>query len=258
MMQGMLRGRRFLLEVVACFALASTVWKRVLDPVLGGVLACTAGAAFLAGFFLEGVEERRLGLLATAGFAQLLVIFIGSVEIPRDIATRNAHFYLSKPLGRGGYLAGKFLGILLLGVLLVGVEMTALAAGGMAGGVEVQRGFIITALQLALQVSALSALVILVSVVLSETAATIFGIAFYLTGYLIFILPSVGRCFLPGWATPVTLAVYHVLPNWQFYIWSTEPMGGGVFLGWLAGYSVAYVAAVLPVAFFLFSRRDLN
>ncbi len=254
----MVFGRRFLLEAAACFALARTVWKRVLDPVLGGVLACSVGAAFLVGFFLENAEERRLGLLAAAGFAELLVIFIGSVEIPRDIVSRNAHFYLSKPLGRGGYLAGKFLGILLLGVLLVGVEMAALAAEGMAGGVGVQREFIITAFQLALQVLALSALVILVSVALSETAATIFGIAFYLAGYLIFILPPIGRCFLPGWAAPVTLAAYHVLPNWQFYTWRTESMGGWVFLGWLAGYTVAYVAAALPAAYFLFSRRDLG
>ncbi len=257
-MRPMVYARHLLLDAMAWFALAKAVWKRVLDPVLGGVLACSAGAAFLAGFSMESLEGERLGLMAAAGFAGLLVIFIGSTEIPRDIVTRNAQFYLSKPLGRGGYLAGKFFGILLLGAILFGAEMVALAMGLLAGGRGVDAPFVITACQLTLQVASLAALVVLVSVALPELAATIFAISFYLAGYLVFILPSIGRFFLPGWLAPVTGAAYYILPNWQFYIWNAAPAGGAIFLGWLAGYTVAYVVAALLAALFFFSRRDLN
>ena len=57
----------------------------------------------------------RLSALLVFGMLGALVgVFTGATEIPRDVSSRMIAVLLSKPISRGRYLAGKYLGCLLI------------------------------------------------------------------------------------------------------------------------------------------------
>ncbi|MBI4027118.1 MAG: ABC transporter permease subunit [Verrucomicrobia bacterium] len=246
------------LYLAASFAVAESVWKRVMDPIFGLILAGGAGLAFIFGINLEGAGEMRVAMRLVQVFVALIVIFIGTTEVSRDLATRNVQFFLSKPLGRGGYLLGKFLGVAILGEIILGTYAFCFEAGALLqGGLEMEV-FLMMLSQSALQMLALAALLILLSVMLPELAATIFGVAFYMVCYLVFIVPSVVRLLVPDLLQPVFLAVYYPLPNWRHYVWDVEGIAVWHFLLLLLIYSIAYCSVVLAAANYWFRRRDLN
>lgn len=247
------------LYVQASLAVAESVWKRVLDPMFGMILLAGAGLSLLLGLNLEmGKAETTLGVMLIQASLSLIIIFIGTTEIPRDLETKNAQFFLSKPLGRGGYVLGKYLGILILGLMLLCTYASCLAIGSIIQGRWDARHFIIMMGQMYLQMSTLAALVVFISVFLPELAATIFGVVFYLVSYLVFIIPPVIQLFIPKYIGQVCMITYYPLPNWQHFVWSMEGIKFWHFLPLLFMYTVAYSTVVLMLAAHFFRKRDLN
>jgi len=245
------------LPAQAIFAVAESVWKRVFDHVMGMILLAGSGLAFLLGSNIEG-NEFHVALVVIQVFVSLLVILIGTTEIPRDMATRNIQFFLSKPLGRGGYIMGKFVGVLILGELILVAYVACFVVGATIHGFGNGRELMVDGIRMILQLAALSALLVGLSVIFPEVAATIFGVAFYIASFLSFILPSLVRQFLPEWISPLFLSVYYLVPNSYYYLWALGDVPLGSFLLLLGAYSVAYCSMALMVANFWFQRRDLN
>jgi len=240
-------------------AVAESVWKRVLDQVLGLLLLAGSGLAFFLGLGMDFQEsEARMMLILIHVFVSLLLIIVGTTEIPRDMATRNIQFFLSKPLGRPEYLLGKFAGIFILGELILAVYAGCFGIGMIIRGSGELNGLAIDFLRMTLQLAVLSALLVGVSAVLPEITATIFGVAFYILSQMVFVLPTMLRVLLPEWLHPPFLAIYYLLPNSHFYLWSGEDVRMGYFLFLLLVYSVSYCAFALTIANFWFRRRDLN
>lgn len=240
------------------FAVAETVWKRVLDRTLGIILLCGAALTFVLALTADlSPSEARVGPAVVQVFVTMLVIFIGTTEIPRDLATRNVQVFLSKSLGRGEYLFGKFAGLLVLAELIFIAYLACLAAALGIKGLLPAREFVDHLLRATLQMATVCALLVALSVALAEVAATIFGVAFCILSYGIFILPVMTRLMAPDWLQPVLLVFYYVLPNGQHYLWDPSAAEAGKFLGLLAMYSGCYCACALIAASFWFRKRDL-
>jgi len=58
-----------------------------------------------------------LGTILLVLLGGLITIFTAAAEIPRDVSTRMIAIYLSKPVSRGQYVWGKFLGTCMLGLI---------------------------------------------------------------------------------------------------------------------------------------------
>jgi ABC-type transport system involved in multi-copper enzyme maturation permease subunit len=251
--------QNWVLDLHTWLAIAAAVWKRVIDPMMTLVLVGGAVCTFLLGISIENTaREIRGSLLLIQLFVTLIMIFVGSIEIPRDISTKNVQFFLSKALGRGTYLIGKFLGILFLGLIFFGTFAGAFACGNLMHFQWNSVAFGMTTFQLALQLMPLAALLVAVSVFLTEMASTIFAITFYILALMVFLIPAIAQMFLPNFLYPLPMVFYYALPNWQHYLWIWEGASRFEFLVSLTAYSFAYCAMALLVADFRFSRRDLN
>ena len=65
----------------AILGIATAVWKRVIDPMMTGVLVGGAACTLLLGTSVEGsAKEIRASLLLIQLFVTLIMIFVGSVE----------------------------------------------------------------------------------------------------------------------------------------------------------------------------------
>ena len=102
---------------------------RVLYNLVLFVLLLTAAAVFLGD--LSGGQERKivvdLGLSALLLFGVFIAIFVGVGLVYKEIERRTVYAIFSKPVSRGEFLVGKFLGLcltLLVNVILMGLGIS--------------------------------------------------------------------------------------------------------------------------------------
>src|SRR5688500_16408236 len=105
------------------------VRDRVLYNLVIFVLLLTAAAIFIGE--LSGGQERKiivdLGLSAMLLFGVFIAIFVGVGLVYKEIERRTIYAVFSKPVGRGEFLVGKYLGLcltLLVNVLVMGVGVS--------------------------------------------------------------------------------------------------------------------------------------
>ncbi len=105
------------------------VRDRVLYNLVLFVLILTGAAVFIGE--LSGGQERKiivdLGLSAMLLFGVFIAIFVGVGLVYKEIERRTVYAIFSKPVGRGEFLVGKYLGLcltLLVNVLVMGAGVS--------------------------------------------------------------------------------------------------------------------------------------
>src|SRR5438132_1997711 len=124
---------------IAGNAFREAVRDRVLYNLVLFVLLLIGVAVFIGE--LSGGQERKivvdLGLSATLLFGVFIAIFVGVGLVYKEIERRTLYVILSKPIGRGEFLLGKYLGLCL--TLLVNVAI--MGAGLSLALLYVKRGW---------------------------------------------------------------------------------------------------------------------
>src|SRR5437660_808441 len=124
---------------IARNAFREAVRDRVLYNLVLFVLLLIAGAIFL-GELSAGQEAKiivDLGLSAMLLFGVFIAIFVGVGLVYKEVERRTLYAILSKPIGRGEFLLGKYLGLCL--TLLVNVVV--MAVGLSLALIYVKRGW---------------------------------------------------------------------------------------------------------------------
>jgi len=117
------------ITAIARNAFREAVRDRVLYNLVLFVLLLIGGAIFLGE--LSGGQERRvivnLGLSAMLLFGVFISIFVGVGLVYKEIERRTVYAIFSKPIGRGEFLLGKYLGLcltLLVNVIVMGMGVS--------------------------------------------------------------------------------------------------------------------------------------
>src|SRR5947209_15453568 len=110
-------------------AFREAVRDRVLYNLVLFVLLLTAGAIFLGE--LSAAQETKIiidmGLSAMLLFGAFISIFVGVGLVYKEIERRTIYAIFAKPVGRGEFLVGKYLGLcltLFVNVLVMGIGVT--------------------------------------------------------------------------------------------------------------------------------------
>ena len=112
---------------IASNTFREAVRDRVLYNLVLFVLLLTASAIFL-GELTAGQETRtivNLGLSAMLLFGTFISIFVGVSLVSKEIERRTVYAIFSKPVGRGEFIIGKYLGLSTVLAVLV-ATMTAI------------------------------------------------------------------------------------------------------------------------------------
>ena len=117
------------MSAIARNAFREAVRDRVLYNLVLFVLLLTGASIFIGE--LSGGQERKvivdLGLSAMLLFGMFIAIFVGVGLVYKEIERRTIYAVFSKPVGRGEFLVGKYLGLcltLLVNVLVMGVGVS--------------------------------------------------------------------------------------------------------------------------------------
>jgi len=251
--------------VIAGNAFREAVRDRVLYNLVVFVLLITGSAVFLGE--LTGGQEARtivnLGLSAMLLFGAFISIFVGVSLVSKEIDKRTIYAVFAKPVGRGEFIIGKYLGLcltLLVNVLImgIGVSLALVYVGGKGLAFSIWGAIFLIFLELAI----LTAVAILFSSFSSPALSALLSFFVFLIGHFSRALNELAESMGSNFAKVFFGAIYYVLPNLSNYGFITEsahgtippaPMIFGAIL-----YALVYTGVLLVITILIFSRRNFK
>jgi ABC-type transport system involved in multi-copper enzyme maturation permease subunit len=241
------------------------VRDRVLYNLVVFVLLITASAIFL-GELTAGHEARtivNLGLSAMLLFGAFISIFVGVSLVSKEIEKRTVFAIFAKPIGRGEFLIGKYLGLcltLFVNVLVmgVGVSLALLYVGGGQLAISIWGAVFLIFLELAI----LTAVAILFSSFSSPALSALLAFFVFVIGHFSASLRDLAEHLGSSFAKIFFGFLYIILPNLSHFSFIANaahgdapnlPMIGGAFL-----YAFFYVVILLIIAALIFNRRNFK
>jgi len=248
---------------VAANTFRETVRERVLyNLVFFAVLMMLSG--LLLGQLSIRQDEKILkdiGLAAMDFFGTLIAIFIGVGLVSKEIERRSLYPLLAKPLSRGEFFLGKFVGLAFtllvnLGVMTGGLYLTLLATGRRA-----DPRLLAAIYPIFLGLTLVVVFAMLFSTLTSSALASVFTVGVVVAGRFTDVVRNM-REVAPGMPPWLTEALYLALPNFRNFDFKDkvaygDPVPAAV-LAWATAYAVAYVAVVLGLGLASFRSRDFQ
>lgn len=241
------------------------VRDRVLYNLVLFVLLITACAIFL-GDLTAGQEARtivNLGLSAMLLFGAFISIFVGVSLVSKEIEKRTVYAIFSKPIGRGEFIVGKYLGLcltLLVNILIMGAGVSLALLYVKAGGLAFSIWGAI--LLIFLELSILTAVAILFSSFSSPSLSALLAFFIFIIGHFSASLRDFAERLGSSFAKMFFGAIYYLLPNLSFYEFTTNAAHGEIPSASLFGgaffYAVFYVSVLLAITVLIFSRRNFK
>jgi ABC-type transport system involved in multi-copper enzyme maturation permease subunit len=259
-------GSLWRMSAIARNAFREAVRDRVLYNLVLFVLLLTAASIFIGE--LSGGQERKvivdLGLSAMLLFGMFIAIFVGVGLVYKEIERRTIYAVFSKPVGRGEFLVGKYLGLcltLLVNVLVMGVGVSLALLYVNRGWDPLIPTIWPAVLLIYLELMLLTAVALLFSSFSSPALSALLTFLTFVIGHfsadlkiLAISLGSTGaRWFFTG--------LYYLLPNLSNYSFITPAAHGRTpaagFVLATALYGLIYITVILA-ATLIFSRRNFK
>jgi Cu-processing system permease protein len=261
------RGPTWRIIAIARNAFREAVRDRVLYNLVLFVLLLTGAAIFIGE--LSGGQERKiivdLGLSAMLLFGVFIAIFVGVGLVYKEIERRTIYAIFAKPVSRGEFIVGKYLGLCL--TLLVNVVV--MGAGVSLALIYVRRGWDPLALSIwpgilliYVELMILTGVALLFSSFSSPALSALLTFFIFIIGHFSADLKGLATSMGSTGARWLFGGLYFLLPNLANLSYITPAAHGqvpevGHFVAAVL-YSLIYIAVILSVATLIFSRRNFK
>ncbi len=260
-------GKLWRISAIARNAFREAVRDRVLYNLVLFVLLLTGASVFIGE--LSGGQERKvivdLGLSAMLLFGVFIAIFVGVGLVYKEIERRTIYAVFSKPVGRGEFLVGKYLGLcltLLVNVLVMGVGVSLALLYVSRGWDPLIPKIWPAVLLIYMELMLLTATALLFSSFSSPALSALLTFMVFIIGHFSADLKSLADSLGSTSARWLFTGLYYLLPNLANYSFITPaahgraPSPGFVFA--TALYAFVYIAVILAAATLVFSRRNFK
>jgi len=263
----MRQGRFWRITAIARNAFREAVRDRVLYNLVLFVLMLTGASIFIGE--LSGGQERKvivdLGLSAMLLFGAFIAIFVGVGLVYKEIERRTIYAVFSKPVGRGEFLVGKYLGLcitLLVNVLVMGVGVSLALLYVSRGWDPLIPTIWPAVLLIYLELMLLTAIALLFSSFSSPALSALLTFMVFIIGHFSADLKSLAVSMGSTGARWLFTGLYYLLPNLANYSFITPAAHGRApapgFVIATALYAFIYITVILAAATLIFSRRNFK
>ena len=238
---------------------------RILYNLVLFVLLLTV-CAVLLGDLTDGQESRtivNISLNAILLFGVFIAIFVGVGLVSKEIEKKTVYGLLAKPIRRGEFIIGKYLG---LGATLA-VNTAVMGLGVTLALVYVKGSPLIgpvwaSILLIFFELMIVTAVAIVFSSFSTPALSALLTFLVFVIGHLSASLRDFSSVLKSPFAGYVLEAIYYLLPNLSIFSFRTEaalglfpgpPMMIGAFV-----YALAYAMVMITIAILIFSRRDFK
>jgi ABC-type transport system involved in multi-copper enzyme maturation permease subunit len=254
------------IATIARNAFREAVRDRVLYNLVLFVLLLTVGAIFLGE--LSAAQEAKiiidLGLSAILLFGAFISIFVGVGLVYKEIERRTIYAIFAKPVGRGEFLVGKYLGLcltLLVNVAVMGAGVS-LALAYVGGGWKLALSIWPAVLLIYVELMILTAVALLFSSFSSPALSAFLTFFVFIIGHFSADLKTFAASMGTQGARWFFSALFYLLPNLSNYSYITPAAHGqlpapAMLLAALA-YALLYITVLLAAATLIFNRRNFK
>lgn len=224
------------------------------------------GAAILLGDLTDGQEARttvNIGLSAMLIFGVFIAIFVGVGLVTKEIEKRTVFAIFAKPVGRGEFLIGKYLGLCLtlfvnIIVMGIGVSLALLYVGGALHAAIIWPTIYLIYLELII----LTAVAILFSSFSSPALSALLTFFVFLIGHFSASLRDFAEAIGTMTAKVLFNFLYYFLPNLAHFSFITPAAHGKMpssyqILG-ATGYAFVYITILIAASLLIFKRRNFK
>ncbi|MGZ8845550.1 MAG: ABC transporter permease [Pyrinomonadaceae bacterium] len=252
---------------IARNAVREAVRDRVLYNLVVFVLLLIAGAIFL-GELSAGQEAKiivDLGLSAILLFGVFISIFVGVGLVYKEIERRTLYAILSKPIGRGEFLLGKYLGLcltLLVNVAIMGVGLSLALVYVKRGWDPLVVRIWPAILLIYIELMILTGVAMLFSAFSSPALSALLTFFVFIIGHFSADLKTLANSMGTAPTRWFFAGLYYLLPNLANYNAISTAAHGlmpdtrGLIVA--VGYGFIYIGVLLAATTLIFSRRNLK
>ncbi|MGE5343113.1 MAG: ABC transporter permease [Candidatus Omnitrophota bacterium] len=225
----------------------------------------TAVSSLIVSMLTIGDKEKVLkdvGLAAIDFFSVLIAIFTGINLVYKEIDKRTIYNMLSKPINRGTFIFGKFLGLALtLLIALSSMTVIFFAFLWLSTG-QVDLKILIYFVLLYMELLIITAISLLFSSFSTPILSSIFTISLYLIGTVTWTFNEF-KDQLQGTVQKVIASVfYYILPNLDKFnikndLVLNQPLDPYLIVNGIA-YAVVYISALLVLTTVIFRTREFQ
>ena len=249
-------------RAIAVNTFKETIRDRVLAVIVVFALLMIAGGLWLGSISLgeQGRMMKDFGLAAVTGFGLIVAVFIAAGLVHKEVEKRTVFVLFSKPVSRGAFIAGKFLGLCAtMAVVLAGMGLFLFALVGILDGRASGMVLVATAM-IYVQLLTVMAVTIFFSTLGSAILASVLGICVFVAGQLSQNVLSLTRLGKNPLTEAISWVVYVVIPNLAAVdvkagVVGEETLAWGQIGLWTA-YLAAYIVVVLALAAVIFRRKE--
>ncbi len=250
--------------VLAMSTFRETVRDRIfyLVAIFGFVMLISTAVVSPLTIGAQGKIMSDVGLAAMSVFGLLVVVFVGSNMVRKEMEKGTILTILSKPVSRRQYLWGKFLGLSMTQISMIAVMgalfllMTFLSPGDFS--LRYLPAIYMTFLEMIL----ITAVVVLFSTCVSPVLSAVLTLGVFVMGHLSESIRDFGIMQGSAFQAKVAQVVYYLVPNLEVF-----NVRGAVVHGATVGpehllmatvYGLAYAGMLLIIAGSVFARRELR
>jgi ABC-type transport system involved in multi-copper enzyme maturation permease subunit len=263
---------------VATLAFRESARNRVLHALVLAMLV-VAGASYLLAWVSGGdcdVVRRHkivadLSLSAITLLGTIASIFLGTNLVYQEVERRTIYTILARPIGRAGFIVGKYLGLVaVMAAAVLAMGLGFLVIYGLGGG-KPTVALLLAILYILVELAVVIAIALLFSVAAHPIEGAVFAFVVALAGHSTGSLNDLTAELLSnGGQAPTALqlvgekllyVIYVLFPNLENF----NLRGAAVYdlpleparLGWALLYAAIYVTITLTLASLVFRRRVL-
>jgi ABC-type transport system involved in multi-copper enzyme maturation permease subunit len=252
---------------IARNAFREAVRDRVLYNLVFFVLLLTVVSVFLGD--LSGGEEAKfivdLGLTAMLVFGAFIAIFVGVGLVYKEIEKRTVYAIFAKPVGRGEFLVGKYLGLcltLLVNVVVMGIGISLAELYVHRGWDPLVVSIWPSILLIYCELIILTAVALLFSSFSTPALSALLTFFVFIIGHFSADMKQFAQVLGTTAAKILFTALYYLLPNLSHFNFITAASHSerppAAMLGGAMLYAVIYSAVLLAAATLIFNRRNFK
>ena len=250
------------MRAIAVNTFKETIRDRVLAVIVVFALVMIAGGLWLGSISLgeQGRMMKDFGLAAVTGFGLIVAVFIAASLVHKEVEKRTVFVLFSKPVSRGAFIGGKFLGLCgTMAVVLAGMGLFLFALVGVLDGHASGMVLVATAM-IYVQLLTVMAVTIFFSTLGSAILASVLGICVFVAGQLSQNVLSLTRLGKNPLTEALSWIVYVIIPNLAAVdvkagVVGEQTLAWGQIALWTA-YLAAYIVVVLALAAVIFRRKE--
>lgn len=226
------------------------------------IVAC----AILLGDLTDGHEARtivNIGLNAMLLFGAFIAIFVGVGLVSKEIEKRTVFAIFAKPVGRGEFIVGKYLGLCLtlavnVVIMGLGVSLALLYVGASDLAITIWGSILLIFFELTI----LTAVAILFSSFSSPALSALLTFFVFIIGHFSSSLRDLAVNLGSAAAAFVFEAIYYLLPNFSHFTFVTNAAHGDLppttMVSGAILYAIVYNVVLMAATILVFSRRNFK